>query len=73
MNQKSVSQIESCEEAPTKKAKGSSSSPIRLQKQAKKKLDGLQTRADKNRVGRKIRADDLVGYSLELLNYEQLK
>jgi hypothetical protein len=36
-------------------------------------LDGLLTRADKNRVGRKIRVDYFVGSSLELLNNEQLK
>ncbi len=73
MNQKSVSQIVTSEEAPTKKVKGSSSSPIRLQKQAKEKLDCLLTRANKNRVGRKIKADDLFGYSLDLLTEEHLK
>jgi hypothetical protein len=73
MNQKSVSQIACSEEVPSKKVKGSSSSPIRLQKQAKEKLDCLLTRANKNRVGRKIRADDLIGYSLDLLTEEHLK
>ena len=73
MNQKSVSQIVTSEEAPTNRVKGSSSSPIRLQKRAKEKWDCLLTRANKNRVGRKIKADDLIGYSLNLLTEEHLK
>ena len=73
MNQKSVSQIACSEEVPSKKAKGSCSSPIRLQKRSKEKLDKLIARVNKNRVGRKIKADDLIGYSLDLLTEEHLK
>ncbi|MEI8027669.1 MAG: hypothetical protein WCI18_15080 [Pseudomonadota bacterium] len=55
------------------KLKGSCSSAIRLQKQAKERLDSLLTRANKNRIGKKIRANDLIGYSLDLLTEEHLK
>ncbi len=41
--------------------KGSSCSPIQLQEQAKEKLGSLQSQANKNRIGGKIRADDLMG------------
>ena len=74
MKQKSASHTQlSGEEAHSKKAKRSSSSPIRIQKQAKEKLDTLIARANRNRVGRKIRADDIIGYSLNLLTEEHLK
>jgi hypothetical protein len=46
---------------------------IQHQKQAKEKLDSLLTRANRNRIGRKIRANDLIGYSLDLLTEEHLK
>ena len=73
MNQNPVSEIVSCSEVPTKNVRGSSSSPIRHQKQAKEKLNCLLNRANKNRVGRKIRGDDLIGYSLDPLTEEHLK
>lgn len=73
MNQKSVSQIACREEVAIKKAKGGCSSPIRLQKQAKEKLGTLLVRANKNRLGRKIKPDDLIGYSLDYLTEEHLK
>ena len=60
-------------EAKIQKLKRSSSSPIRIQKQAKEKLDSLLTRANKNRIGKKIRANDLIEYSLDLLTEEHLK
>jgi hypothetical protein len=73
MNQKTINGGAMNGEAPIHKVKGGSSSPIRLQKQAKEKLDSLLTRANRNRIGRKIRANDLIGYSLDLLTEEHLK
>jgi hypothetical protein len=73
MNQKTINGVAMNGEAKINRVKGSSSSPIRLQKQAKEKLDSLLTRANKNRIGKKIRANDLIGYSLDLLTEEHLK
>ncbi len=73
MNQKTVNEGTMNGEAKIHKVKGSSFSPIRLQKQAKGKLDCLLSRANKNRIGKKIRANDLIGYSLDLLTEEHLK
>jgi hypothetical protein len=72
MNQKPFSQIVGSEGAP-RTIKESGSSPIRLQKLAKVKLYTLIGGLNRNRVGRKIRADDLIGYSLDLLTEDHLK
>ncbi len=73
MSQKIVSSEITAEEIYNKKAKGSSSSAIRLQKQSKLKLDSLITRLNKNRAGRKIKANDLIGYCLDFFNEEHLQ
>jgi predicted DNA-binding protein len=73
MNQKTINGGVMNGEDKIHKVTGSSSSPIRLQKQAKEKLDSLLTRANKNRIGKKIRASDLIGFSLDLLTEEYLK
>ena len=73
MNQKTMNGGALNGEANINRVNGSSSSPIRLQKQAKEKLDILIARANKNCIGIKIRANDLIGYSLDLLTEEHLK
>lgn len=43
------------------------SSPIRVKQSTKAKLDDFVQRANKQRVGRKIKPDDVICFSLDLL------
>lgn len=43
------------------------STPIRIKIQSKGKLDALLARVNRDRIGRKVKADDLVCFSLDLL------
>jgi hypothetical protein len=44
------------------------SSPIRVRQSTKAKLDDFVRRANKQRVGRKIKPDDVICFSLDLLD-----
>ena len=44
------------------------SSPIRVKQSTKSKLDDFVRRANKQRVGRKIKPDDVICFSLDLLD-----
>lgn len=54
-----------------KKAK-SDSTPIRIKSQTRSVLDDLLKRANKNHVGSKIKADDVICYALNLICNDQL-
>ena len=51
---------------------GRDSFPVRIKSQTKSNLDDLLKRANKNHVGRKIKADDVICYALKLLSNENL-
>ena len=50
----------------------SSSSPIRIKQGTRNKLDELLRRANKQKLGRKVKTDDLIRFSLGLLTDEHL-
>lgn len=47
-------------------------SPIRVSQKTKTKLAQLLDRANKGRVGRKVKGEDLVSFSLELISEQHL-
>lgn len=47
--------------------------PIRIRPSTRSKLDELMRRANKQKLGRKIKADDLICFSLALLTDEHLE
>lgn len=52
---------------------GKASTPIRIGQKTKAKLDNLLARANKDRVGRKIKPDDVICYSLALMTDDYLR
>ena len=48
------------------------SSPIRVKQSTRSKLDELLRRANKQKLGRKVKTDDLICFSLGLLNEAHL-
>jgi hypothetical protein len=73
MNQNSVADVTSAKVKVSKAAKGSASSPVRLRLQSKAKLDALVARVNKDRAGRRVKPDDLICFSLDLLTDEHLQ
>jgi len=71
-----VLEINSATEAHSKtkqKLKADSpSSPIRIRQSTRGKLDDLLRRANKQKLGRKVKTDDLICFSLGLLTDEHL-
>jgi hypothetical protein len=71
-----VLEINSATEAhskPKQKLKADSpSSPIRIRQSTRGKLDDLLRRANKQKLGRKVKTDDLICFSLGLLTDEHL-
>ena len=49
------------------------SSPIRVRQITRDKLDDLLRRANKHKLGRKVKTDDLICFSLSLLSDEHLE
>jgi hypothetical protein len=56
-----------------KDSKNVSSTPIRVRQKTKIKLDLLVKQANKNRVGKKVKSDDLIWFSLSLINDEHIE
>lgn len=50
----------------------SASSPIRVRQSTRAKMDELLRRANKQKLGRKVKTDDLICFSLGLLTDEHL-
>ena len=50
----------------------SDSSPIRIKSKTRSMLDDLLKRANKNHVGRKVKADDVICYALSLVSDDNL-
>ncbi|TWW10030.1 hypothetical protein E3A20_08360 [Planctomyces bekefii] len=73
MNQNSVADVASAKSKVSKLAKGNSSIPVRISAQGKGKLDALVARINKDRVGRRVKPDDLICYSLDLLTDQHLQ
>jgi len=46
--------------------------PIRVKQKTRDKMDDLLRRANKNKLGRKVKTDDLIFFSLELVTDEHL-
>ena len=73
MNQNSVADVTSAKAKVNKSAKGIASSPVRLRAQSRAKLDALIARINKDRAGRRVKPDDLICYSLDLLTDQHLQ
>ena len=73
MNQNSVADVTSAKAKVNKSAKGIASSPVRLRAQSRAKLDALVARINKDRAGRRVKPDDLICYSLDLLTDQHLQ
>ena len=73
MNQNSVADVTSAKAKVNKSPNASASSPVRLRAQSRAKLDALIARINKNRVGRRVKPDDLICYSLGLLSDNHLQ
>lgn len=54
--------------APQKRKETATSAPIRVRQKSKVKLEQLLKQANKDRMGRKIKADDLIWCGLNLIN-----
>lgn len=50
----------------------SNSSPIRIKTKTKSVLDDLLKKVNKNHVGKKVKADDVICYALNLVNNDHL-
>lgn len=61
-----VTNVES--EMKQKRISVASSSPIRIGHKTRTKLEQLLKLANKDRIGRKIKPDDVLGFSLDLLS-----
>ena len=57
----------------TKTSKEKASSPVRICARSREKLDALLARVNKDRFGRRVKADDLIGYGLDLLTDAHLE
>ena len=73
MNQKSVADVASAKAKVEKSTKGNASFPVRLRAQSKARLDALVARINKDRAGRRVKPDDLICYSLDLLTDQHLQ
>ncbi len=49
-----------------------SSSPVRIRHKTKAKLEQLLQQANKDRIGKKIKTDDLISFSLDLITENHL-
>jgi hypothetical protein len=67
MDQNLIADVASANEKVSKSERGNASSPVRLRAQSNGKLDALVARVNRDRVGRKVKPDDLICYSLDLL------
>lgn len=69
MTTNKLQSVASSESQVTQKRKGTASSaPIRVKQRTKAKLEQLLKLANKDRVGRSIKADDLIWCGLALIN-----
>jgi len=73
MNQNSVADVTSAKVKASKLAKANVSSPVRLRAQSRAKLDALVARINEDRAGRRVKPDDLICYSLDLLTEQHLQ
>lgn len=73
MNQNSVADVASAKAKVNKAANANASSPVRLRAQSRAKLDALVARINKDRAGRRVKPDDLICYSLDLLTDQHLQ
>jgi len=73
VNQNSVADVASAKVKVNKPAKGTASTPVRIGAQSKGKLDALIARINRDRVGRRVKSDDLICYSLDLLTDQHLQ
>lgn len=68
---KSVNGSES--QVTQKRKENATSAPIRVRRQSKAKLEQLLREANKTRVGRKIKADDLIWCGLNLITDDHIE
>lgn len=47
--------------------KAGASIPVRIRTESKEKIDALLARVNKDRIGRKVKSDDLICFSIDLL------
>lgn len=73
MNQNSVADVASAKSKVSKSAKGNASTPVRISAQGKGKLNALIGLINKDRIGRRVKPDDLMCDSLDLLTDEHLQ
>lgn len=73
MNQNSVADVTSAKAKVNKLPNASASSLVRLRAQSRAKLEALVARINKDRVGRRVKPDDLICYSLDLLTDQHLQ
>lgn len=69
----SVPDVASAKAKVNKSERGNASSPGRLCAQSKAKLEALIARINKDRVGRRVKPDDLICFSLDLLTDQHLQ
>jgi len=53
--------------------KAGASVPVRIRTESKEKIDALLARINKDRIGRKVKADDLICFSVDLLTDAHLE
>lgn len=53
--------------------KAGASVPVRIRTETKEKVDALLARINKDRIGRKVKADDLICFSIDLLTDTHLE
>ena len=73
MTQISNSEATTAKPKLTKTSKAKASSPVRICARSRDKLDAMLARVNKDRFGRRVTADDLIGYGLDLLTDTHLE
>jgi len=65
--------VDDCETKVSHKAREQlSSAPVRVRRDTKAKLEQLLRRANKDRLGRRVKPDDLIGFALGLITDDHL-
>ena len=59
-------------EVKQKRQQAASSVPVRIGQKAKAKLEQLLKQVNKDRIGKKVKTDDLISFALDLISDEHL-
>lgn len=73
MSQSANTDVTNGSEKRRTSSKETASIPVRIRSKTKEKVDAYLARINKDRLGRKVKPDDLICFSLDLLNDAHLE